>query len=137
MAFNVTRTGSWSDKEVLKYPAGLNEVKSVVLDGSNFVSTATINDTRYFVPAGTILTKSVTNTDKHVQYTGTGRVAGILARPVDMLAGATSGSEPAPMFHAHCVFVTTAIVGFTQYASALVSDLKTCLFESPPVSANP
>jgi len=133
MPFNIKKSAEWTDKEVLKYAAGLNEVKSVVLDGTDFTSTATVDNSRYFVPAGTILTKSVTNTDKHVEYKGTGKVAGILARPVDMLAGSTAGSEPAPMFHAHCVFVTTAIVGFTQYASALVSDLKTCLFESPPV----
>jgi hypothetical protein len=132
MPFNIRKSSDWTDKEILKYAAGLNEIKSVVLDGTDFASTATVDNSRYFVPAGTILTQSVTNTDKHVAYKGSGKIAGILGRPVDMLAGTTSGSEPAPMFYAHCVFVTSAIVGFTNYASGLVSDLPTCLFEAGP-----
>lgn len=130
MPFNITRTATWTDKLVLKYPVGLNAVRSVVLDGTDFVSTATVENTRYFVPAGTILTVSATNSDKHVAYNGTGTIAGILARPVDMLAGSTAGSEPAPMYgDHHHIFLTTGIVSFTQYASALVNDMKTCKFE--------
>ena len=129
MPFNIKKTASWSDKEVLKFPVGLNSVKSVVLDGMGFVSTATVDNSRYFVPAGTILTISVTNPDKHVAYTGTGRIDGILSRPVDMLAGSTAGSEPAPMFFHECVFATSAIIGFTNYVSGLVSALYTCRFE--------
>jgi hypothetical protein len=129
MPFNIKKTASWSDKEVLKFPTGLNAVKSVVLDGTDFVSTATVDNSRYFVPAGTILKVSVTNPDKHVEYKGSGTISGILSRPVDMLAGSTAGSEPAPMFFHECVFATSAIVGFTNYASALVNDLKTCKFE--------
>src|SRR5690349_13539338 len=132
MPFNVERTSSFSDKEILKFPTGLHARKSIVLDGTDFVTTATVDNSRYFVPAGTILTRSVTNTDKHVQYKGTGKIAGILGHYVDMLAGSTAGSEPAMMFFHECVFLTNAIVGFTQYASALVSDLGTngtCKFE--------
>jgi hypothetical protein len=129
MPFNITKSAFISDKEILKFPTGLRAVKSVVLDGSDYVSTATVDNTRFVIPAGTILTLSVTNTDKHVTYKGSGTISGILAHPVDMLAGLTAGSEPAPMFFHECVFATSAIVGFTQYASALVSDLKTCKFE--------
>lgn len=129
MPFNVQKSTQLPDKELLKFPTGLRAIKSVVLDGMDFVSTATVDDTRYYVPAGTILTASVTNTDKHVEYSGSGSIAGILARPVDMLAGLTAGSEPAPMFFHECVFATTSIVGFTNYASALVNDLNTCKFE--------
>lgn len=129
MPFNISKSAFYADKEVLKFPTGLHAVKSVVLDGTDFVSTATVDNTRFVIPVGTILTQSVTNTDKHVQYKGTGTISGILAHPVDMLAGVTAGSEPAPMFFHECVFATSAIVGFTQYASALVSDLKTCKFE--------
>jgi hypothetical protein len=129
MPFNIKKTHSWTDKELLKFPTGLHAIKSIVLDGMDFVTTATVDDSRYFVPAGTILKQSLTNTDKHVEYKGTGTISGILARPTDMLAGATAGSEPAPMFFHECVFATSAIVGFTNYASALVNDLKTCKFE--------
>jgi hypothetical protein len=129
MPFNISRSAHFPDKEILKFPTGLHAIKSVVLDGTDFVNTATVANSRYFVPAGTILTQSVTNTDKHVEYKGTGTISGILARPVDMLAQVTAGSEPAPMFFHECVFATSALVGFTQYASALVHDLNTCKFE--------
>lgn len=129
MPFNVRKSSFISDKEILKFPTGLRAVKSVVLDGTDWVSTATVDNSRFVIPAGTILKQSVTNTDKHVEYKGTGTISGILAHPVDMLAGLTAGSEPAPMFFHECVFATSALVGFTQYASALVNDLKTCKFE--------
>lgn len=127
MPFNVTKSAAWTDKEILKFPTGLHQIKSVVLDGTDFaVST---DGSRYVVPAGTILKVSATNTDKYVEYKGTGKIKGILGRPVDMLAQSTANSEPAPMFFHGAVFATTAIVGFTQYASALVADLPHCAFE--------
>jgi len=129
MPFNIRKSANYADKEILKFPTGLRAVKSVVLDGSDWVSTATVDNSRFIIPVGTILKVSVTNSDKHVEYKGTGTISGILAHPVDMLAGVTAGSEPAPMFFHECVFATQAIVGFTQYASALVNDLKTCKFE--------
>ena len=129
MPFNIQKSAFYADKEILKFPTGLRAVKSVVLDGTDWVNTATVDNSRFVIPVGTILTLSVTNTDKHVQYKGSGTVSGILAHPVDMLAGVTAGSEPAPMFFHECVFATSAIVGFTQYASALVADLNTCKFE--------
>lgn len=128
MPFNVSRSASWTDKEILKFPVGLNATKSVVLDGSDFAVTTT-NGARYVVPAGTILKVSATNTDKHVEYKGTGTITGILGRPIDMLAQTTANSAPAPMYWFGCVFATTAIVGFTQYASALVNDLPHCSFQ--------
>lgn len=128
MPFNVERTASWTDKEILKFPVGLNAVKSVVLDGSDF-AVSTPNGARYVVPAGTILKVSATNTDKYVEYKGTGTIAGILGRPVDMLAQSTANSEPAPMYWSQAIFATTAIVGFTNYASALVHDLPHCDFQ--------
>lgn len=127
MPFNVKKTASWADVEILKYPTGLHQIKSVVLDGTDFpVAT---DGSRYVVPAGTILTLSATNPNKYVAYKGTGTIKGILGRPVDMLAQTTANSEPAPMFWHGAIFATTAIVGFTQYASALVADLPKCSFE--------
>lgn len=128
MPFNVTRSASWTDKEILKFATGLHQIKSVVLDGSDF-PVSTPNGDRYVVPAGTILKVSATNADKHVEYKGTGTISGILGRPVDMLAQTTSNSEPAPMFFNGAIFATTAIVGFTTYASALVHDLPHCDFQ--------
>lgn len=127
MPFNYTRTASWVDKEVLKFPAGLDAIKSVVLDATDFV--VTDFSVRNYVPAGTILKLSSTNTKQYVEYKGSGTIKGILRKPIDLVAAVTEGDSPAAMYFHGCVFATTAIVGFTQYASALVSDLKTCLFE--------
>jgi len=132
MPWNVQRSAQFYDKEVLKFPAGLDAIKSIVLDATNFTYTP---DTRNVVPAGTILAKSVTNPDKYVAYAGlsaaapTGGIEGILGHSVDLIAQTTSASEPAPMFYFGCVFATLAIVGFTQFASALVSQMPTCRFE--------
>lgn len=133
MPWNKTISSTWQDKEVLKYATGLHAVKSVVLDATDAASWTvnTVDGARFVVPAGTILKLSSTNTTQYVKYAGggAGTIKGILARPVDMLANATNSSEPAPMFFHGCVFATSALVGFTQYASALIADLNTCKFE--------
>lgn len=126
MPWNIKQSAAWADKEILKFPTGLHAIKSVVLDATDFTVTAGV---RNVVPAGTILRLSATNPDKFVEYKGTGRIQGILARPIDLAAQATNANEPAPMFFHGCVFATSAIVGFTQYASALVADMPTCKFE--------
>lgn len=128
MPFNVSRSAAWTDKEILKYPAGLHQIASVVLDGTDF-PVLTPNGDRYVVPAGTILKVSATNPTRYVEYKGTGTIAGILGSPIDMLAQTTANSEPAPMYFNGAIFATAAIVGFTQYASALVADLKHCDFK--------
>jgi hypothetical protein len=53
----------------------------------------------------------------------------VLAKSIDMVGNASEAMEPAPMFFHECVFATEAIVDFTLYASQLVADLKTCLFQ--------
>lgn len=130
MPFNASASASWADKEILKFPTGLHAIKSGVLDGTDVGSwPAPTGNTRFFVPAGTILKFSSTNPKLYVKYNGSGTIRGILARPIDMVANATHSEEPAPIFFHECVFATSQIVDFTLYASALVSDLKTCKFE--------
>lgn len=121
MPFNYTRSASWVDKEVLKFPTGLEAIKSVVVDATNVVVTDT--GVRNFMPAGTILKFSSTNLKQYVEYNGSGTIRGILRRPVDIVARVTEGDTPAAMYFFGCVFATSAIVGFTLYASALVADL--------------
>lgn len=130
MPFNITKTASWVETEILKFPTGLHQIKSIVLDATDLASwTVATDGSRTVAPAGTILKLSATNTNQYVKYNGTGTIKGILGRPVDILANVTAGSEPAPMFFNGAIFATTAIVGFTQYASALVADLSKCSFE--------
>lgn len=128
MPFRVTRSVTTADeKEILKFPVGLHAVKSVVLDGNTF--SVNSDGSRTIIPAGTILKTSPSNPNMYTAYNGSGTIQGILAHNVDASAQATTGSEPAPMFFHGCVFATTAIVGFTQYAAALVSAMPTCKFE--------
>jgi hypothetical protein len=128
MPWNISRSSQFFDKEVLKYPTPGNAIKSVVLDATTFAQ-STDPDARTVVPAGTILKFSVTNSKRYTEYNGTGTIEGILSRPVDLLARSTAANEPAAMFFFNEVFSTNAIVGFTNYASALVSTLTSCKFE--------
>jgi hypothetical protein len=127
--FGTTKTASYSDKEILKYAAQLGPRKSVVLDAKNWPTDPEASSDRFVVPAGTILKSSVTNAKAMVPYDGSGTIKGILAAPIDLLAKATSAMEPAAMYFHAVVFSTQALVGFTNYASALVSTLNTCKFE--------
>jgi len=128
MAFRVTRSVTTADeKEILKFPVGLHAVKSIVLDGNTFA--LNVDGSRTIVPVGTVLKLSASNPNMYQAYAGSGTIQGILAHNVDLSAQATNGSTPAPMFFHGCVFATTAIVGFTTYAAALVSAMPTCKFE--------
>lgn len=134
MPANYKRTSSRDQVEILRFPAGLDAIKSVVLD-SNDTGLISVTDTgvRNLVPAGTILRLSTSPAPAgrklYTKYAGSGKIEGILGRDVDIIANVSEGFEAANMFFHGCVFATEAIVGFTQYASALVNDLKTCQFQ--------
>lgn len=134
MPFGTTRSVTFGDqKEILKFPVGLHAVKSVVLDANKFAVPAQPTN-RYVVPAGTILALGASGaaSGQYAPYVAGGNggtIGGILAHDVDLAAQATSSSEPVPMFFFGCIFATTAIVGFTQHAAALVSALPSCKFE--------
>lgn len=125
MPFNISRSASFYDKEVLAYSQPGLVAKSVVLDANAFTQSTT---GRTVVPAGTVLKLSVTAPTRYVEYNGSGRVEGVLTRAVDVLAQATAANEPASAFFHEAIFATAAIVGFTTYASAIVSSLSTCKF---------
>jgi len=125
MAYNYTKTATWAEVEVLKYPTGLNAIQSIVIDATDFGTLIQTDGSRSYVPAGTILKLSATNAGQYVKYAGgpAGTIKGILRRPFDLVAAVTAGDGAAAMYYHNCIFATTAIVGFTQYASALVADL--------------
>lgn len=125
MPFNISRSAQFYDKEILAYPHWGLIARSVVIDATMFAQT-TDRDGRTVVPAGTILKLSSTNAARYVEYDGAGTIQGILTRQVELLARASAGNEPAAMYFHEAVFATTQIVGFTAYASALVSSLATC-----------
>lgn len=131
MPFNVTRSATFYDIEVLKYPMLNLVVKSAVLD-ANFVTLNTgVDPARTVVPAGTILAVSATNSKTVVPYSGSGTIFGILSHSTDIIAttNLTAAQEAVPVLYHEAVFATAKIVAFTAYASALVSALNTCKFE--------
>jgi len=128
MAFNSTRSGSFNNKEVLKYTSGQEILSSYVLDAIT-ASTITADSLgRYIVPAGTPM--ALTSSSKVYPYPGpsvSSPIVGILSRPTELVSlGATSSNTPVALFSDYSVFATTQIVGFTTYASALISQLKSC-----------
>jgi len=127
--YNVRRSGQFLEKEIFKYTAA-DEIKhSIVLDAVAFPMPAD-REARNIVPAGTILKLSVTDPKKHVVYDGSGRVEGILGpRSIEIGLSATAGVAPATLVRHNAIFATAALVGFTAYASAVVSTLNTCKFE--------
>ena len=133
MPFNTKSTQDINEVEVLRFPAMGAPVKSVVLDLTDTASwpvpTDKTNQFRFLIKAGTILTLSATNTTQYIKYAGTGKIQGILATPIDAWVNTTASDEPAPMFFHQVVFATENIVDFTLYASAIVNDLKTVLFQ--------
>lgn len=130
MPFNVNRSATFYDIEVLKYPQLNLVVKSAVLD-ANFVTMNTAIDQRTVIPAGTILAVSATNAKNVVPYAGTGTIFGILSHSTDIIntLSLTAAQEAVPVLYHEAVFATSKIVNFSAYASALSSSLKTCLFE--------
>lgn len=136
MPMNYKKTASHNQTEILRFPAGLDAQASVVLDAMDSTAfPANTDGTRTIIPAGTILALATSPAPAaaklYTKYSGgaAGTIKGILGKDVDLLANATEGYEAANMFFHGCVFATEAIVGFTQYASALVADLKTCMFQ--------
>lgn len=131
MPFNVSRSANFADIEVLKYGVSLDgvPVKSAVLDATDIATVGWSETKRNIVPAGTILKLSSTNTSQVVKYNGSGTIYGILAHSTDILANATSGQEPIPVYFHNAIFATKSIVDYTIYASALASTLTTCRFE--------
>lgn len=136
MPANYKRTASFNQVEILRFPSGLEAIASVVLDANDSTAfPAPTDGSRFVVPAGTILALATSpapaSRKLYTKYSaGTpGTIKGILGHNVDMVANVTEGMEAAPMFFHNCVFATEAIVGFTQFASALINDLKYCQFQ--------
>lgn len=129
MPFNASRTGSFYEKEVLKYSLGAEVLRSYVLDSVG-ASIAADSSSRYVWPAGTILKLNGDSNNKVIPYNGSGTIVGILESPAELVAtGATSSDTAVATFSHNAVFSTTKIVGFTLYASALISSLPTCRWE--------
>lgn len=130
MAFNSTRSGSFNNKEVLKYTSGQEILTSYVLDAITASTISADSLGRYIVPAGTPMAKTPTGKVFPYQGAPTTDIVGILSRPTELVSlTATSSYTPVALFSDYSVFATTQIVGFTTYASALISQLRSCAWK--------
>lgn len=120
--------------EPLLFAAGLDAIKSVVLDSSYVASVTTGSDTRRTLRAGTLLAKGPNNgpdgNPKYIPYTGSGTIEGVLEQNVDFLAAGPQGDTPAALLYHGCVFRASAIVDFSTYGAAAKTALTTCKFEN-------
>ncbi len=131
MASNIRITVPFYDVQCLKYTAGDELAKSVVIDPAG-VTFSTDPNVRTVVLAGTILAHASVGSKMCVPYTGSGTIVGVLKRTLNVIAGAATTSyaaEAGAAYWHNAIFATSAIVGFTQYGAALATALPSCRFE--------
>lgn len=126
-------TTAVSESEPLLFAAGLDAVKSVVIDAS-LVPADAANNNRRILKAGTLLTKSAaaspTGKDQYKKYSGTGKIEGVLALDVEFIDGTSASDTPRGMFYQGCVFRASKIVDYSTYGTHAISTLNTCKFEN-------
>lgn len=133
MAFGAKRAINTVEKEILKEPAGLDAIESVVLRASGvaaLASAVTGTSGKIGLRAGTILTKvSGDSQNRYKRYTGSGTIEGILGDNIYFYDNTAASDEPADMLFHGCVFDSSKIVDFATYESALRTALNTCRFD--------
>lgn len=119
------------EKEVLKYPAGLDAIESVVLrsdDAEELASAVAGVEGRLALLAGTVLEKVDAAQDYYKPYDGTGTIAGVLGDNIYFHDAAGERKAADMLFHG-CVFNKNKIIDFATYEADLATDLPTCRFE--------
>lgn len=133
MPFGASRAVNTVRKEILKFPAGLDAIESVVLRASGvaeLASAVTGIEGKIGLRAGTILTKiSGDSQNRYQRYTGTGTIEGILGDNIFFYDNSADSDEPADMLFHNCVFDSSKIIDFASYESDLATDLPTCRFD--------
>lgn len=128
------------DQEPLLYGAGLDAVKSVVVDASSVTADAS-NDYRRILLPGTLLKKSSgvgpgsPAKDQYVKYNGSGLIEGVLKTRVELIDGLSNSDIPAAMYFHGCVFDARKIVDYSTYGAVAASTMASrgtgCTFEVP------
>ncbi len=133
MPWQVARSVNTVDKEILKFPAGLDAVESVVLQASTvsaLASTVTVVG-KLGLRAGTILTKIPGDSKgRYRKYSGSlGEVVeGILGDNKFFYDNTDKSDEPADMLFHGCVFDASKIVDWGSHEAAVRAALNTCRF---------
>lgn len=137
MPYNVSRSVNTVKKEVLKFPAGLDAIESVVLAASaapELPSAVTGTTGVRGYRAGTVLKKAAGDSqNRYVAYGGAGTVAGILGDNIYFYDDTDASDEAADMLFHGCVFNVNKLVGddrdYEGNESAVQDALHTCRFE--------
>jgi hypothetical protein len=147
MPFNISRTEQLFAKEILRSAAGLDDIKSMVLDATK-VDEYPVGSGRYVLEAGHVMAR-ITGSDKvqpiaHNAGGGTGGagafqaadIVGVLGNTIEVMKGdaAIDGKSdaPVPVLHHECNFDVSQLVGYTGIETAVKTALPTCLFTTPP-----
>lgn len=126
-----SRTVRTVEKEVLKYPAGLDAIESVVLraeDADEVPSAVGGVEGRLAILAGTILEKVDAARDYYKPFDGTGTIAGVLGDNIYFHSDTEERHAADMLFHG-CVFNKNKIIDFDTHETDLRADLATCRFE--------
>lgn len=135
MPWNVSRTAKSVEKEVLKFPAGLDAIQSVVILASGLsalASAVTGHEGKIGLQAGTILTKIPGDSQKRYRAYSAApgeAIEGILGDNKWFYSAADESDEPADMLFHGCVFDAAKIINYASHESALKTALNTCRFD--------
>jgi hypothetical protein len=127
MAFGISRSDQRTGySEILKFPAGLDAIASIVVDASTIASAG---DGSRKLAAGTLLSKNGNN--QYERFTGAGgqAIKGVLAYTVEVAETSAKSDTPAAMFFHGCVFRADRIVDFGTHGAAARTALPTCRFD--------
>jgi hypothetical protein len=125
-----SRTGVLGREEFLKFPAGLDAIKSVVIAASTVASTSASGSSdfgRRILKAGTLLTRIGGSGNQYKQFaSGSGEVIeGVLGLDIEFLDGTSNSDQPAPLYYHGCVFDQDKLVDFATYSARARQDLVT------------
>lgn len=140
MPFNVERGPALIiEKEILRSAAGLDDVKSLVIDATyvDEYEVDSVGTGRYILEAGTVLAKIESSNKVQPVYDGdtvtSGNVVGVLGHTREFfisadVAASAAANEPVPVLHHGCNFDTRYLIGYTGNETAIKTALPTCLF---------
>ena len=123
-------------KEILRSAAGLDDIKSMVLD-STYVLENPSTTGRYLVEAGTVLSLGPSDGKVKPVYEGENvaeaDVAGILGHTCEFWLGpgidaSTNTDRPVPVLHHGCDFDVSKLVGYVGNETDVEAALHTCIF---------
>lgn len=124
-------------KEILRSAAGLDDIKSMVLD-STFVLENPSTTGRYLLEAGTILSTNGPTAGRvkpvyENENVDQADVAGVLGHTVEFWLGPgitadDNTDKPIPVLHHGCDFDVSKLVGYVGNEAAVKAALPTCIF---------